>query len=251
MIGIVKTTKVKPYGKHTGKDIKDLAKYNQLKYTYCPFAIKQIHKEPNDEDSLLEFDDNILELYHILKNNFDKVVFVISEALGIRCSAKFWKNALEIFVINHFYCYPWLTEANLPYIFAYFGLQHTNLLGQSFLIDSPLYKVLNRRADIKFISDNVSSYDKYKRLSNNNKFLNLKFRFYNHKQYAVTGELLTESITLCVDDMTINLPSGKVIYEEIIKFDERFFINVLNKSTTQRQQWLLDIANEVMPELTK
>ena len=40
------------------------------------------------------------------------------------------------------YFYPWLTESNLPYIFALKGMQHQNILGQKFLIGTQLYNCL-------------------------------------------------------------------------------------------------------------
>ena len=50
----------------------------------------------------------------------------------------------------------------------------------------------------------------------------------------------------CVDDIKTNT----TIYEKTISFDETYFINIIaNGKEDKRQKWLLDIAEENMPEL--
>ena len=48
----------------------------------------------------------------------------------------------------------------------------------------------------------------------------------------------------CVDDFS----NGNTLFEKEITFDETYFMNLINKSDNddKRQQWLLDIANELM-----
>ena len=50
----------------------------------------------------------------------------------------------------------------------------------------------------------------------------------------------------CVDDMQTNT----AIYEKAISFDETYFMNIVaSGKEDKRQKWLLDIAEENMPEL--
>ncbi len=37
LIGLVREIKVSSYGKHTGKAIEGVARWNQIKYEYCPY----------------------------------------------------------------------------------------------------------------------------------------------------------------------------------------------------------------------
>lgn len=76
----------------------------------------------------------------------------------------------------------------------------------------------------------------------------MQFRFTNHKQRAVQGETLKESMLFRVDDMQ----TGETIFEKRLEFNENFFINMVNKKGNEdkRQQWLLNIADEFMSELT-
>lgn len=78
-------------------------------------------------------------------------------------------------------------------------------------------------------------------------FLNLFFRFINHSYKVSEGEILIESMLFCIDDRL----SGKTIFEKKIEFSETYFMNVVNKNkhNDKRQQWLLDISDELMKPL--
>lgn len=43
---------------------------SKIKYEYCLYAVKNDHKSPNNEERITEIDDNIVELYNLLKNQF-------------------------------------------------------------------------------------------------------------------------------------------------------------------------------------
>lgn len=247
LIGISHEIIPTPYGKHTGKSIPDLSPWNQIKYEYCPYASKNERREPDDEEQLPEIDESIIELYDLLRSQFDRVVYILGKELGIQCTSYFWRTALNQYLVNRAYCYPWLSEANLPYIFAYFGIRHQRLYKQRILVNSPLYEVLAAFPDADFIkSDNTSS--KYEQLINKDgQFLNLYFRFTDHKQNASNGQTLRESMLFFVDDRN----TGTTIYQQKIEFEESYFMNIIHKEENEnkRQQWLLGIAANIMQSL--
>lgn len=247
LIGILHEIIPTPYGKHTGKRIPDLAQWNQRKYEYCPYASKNERREPDDEERLPEIDESIIELYDLLRSQFDRVVYILGKELGIQCTSYFWRTALNQYLVNRAYCYPWLSEANLPYIFAYFGIRHQRLYKQKILVNSPLYEVLAAFPDADFIkNDNTSS--KYEQLINKDgQFLNLHFRFTDHKQSASNGQTLRESMLFFVDDRN----TDTTIYQQKIEFEESYFMNIINKTENEnkRQQWLLDISADIMQPL--
>lgn len=246
LIGIAKQIKVSPYGKHTGKNIAGFPQWNYIKYEYCPYASKNDHRNINDDELLPEITEDIIELYELLKNQFDRVVYVISQKLDVRCYSSFWEKAIKQYLVNMFYCYPWLTEANLPYIFAYKSMQHQSIYGQQFVVDSDLFNALKKHKYVDFIplKDDNSN---YMRLVSNGGFLNLHFRFTEHTQKAINGEELKESMIFCIDDLI----SEQTIFQKNINFSENYFMNIVNKSGNEdkRQQYLLDIAIENMPPL--
>lgn len=250
LIGIDRKIACSPYGRHTGKDIVGLPKWNYYKYQYCPFSRKKDRREPTPDDRL-EITEDVIELYDFLKSQFDRVVYVIKKELMIDCSISFWKKALQQFINSEGYCYPWLTEANLPYIFAYIGMQHSLLLGQKFIVGTDLYDALKKQNNTQFVflkskDGRILEHSKYKRLSHNG-YLNYHFRFTSHSQNAVEGNTLKETMEFCVDDMRTNTE----IYKRCIYFDENYFMNIVNKkdNDNNRDQHLLDIANELMNDL--
>lgn len=250
LIGINKKISYAPYGRHTGKTIPGLPTWNYYTYKFCPFSKNGDRHEPNNEETL-EISEYVIELYDILKNQFDRVVYVIRKELNIDCSVNFWTKALKQYVSSKAYCYPWLTEVNLPYIFAYMGMHQLPLMGQKFMVDTDLYNALCSHSNVKFeyLTDkngNELKESKYRRLSKCCDYLDLCFRFTDHKQLATDGKELRETMLFCVDDMKTNT----TIYEKAISFDETYFINIIaNGKEDKRQKSLLDIAEENMPEL--
>lgn len=242
LIGLYSTTATSQYGRHTGKDIDGLPEWSFAKYKYCPYAKNK--PSPNDNERI-EIDDAVIELYDLLKSQFDRVVYVISDELKIRCSGHFWEKALQQFLANKTYCYPWLTEANLPYLFAYRGLHHQDIWGQKFLENSELYNALKKHPNVKF----EKATGGYMFLKQKRTFLKLQFRLTGHKQIAQSGESLRESMMLYVDDMV----SDRTIFAKRIEFSETHFIRLIEKKGNEdkRQQWLLDISNRLMKPLNK
>ena len=247
LIGLSHEIRVSPHGKHTGKDINGLPEWKQRKYEYCPFARHNEYIPPNDDDLLEEIDQSVIDLYDILKEQFDKVVYVVQKELHIRCSERFWTDALQAYLVNRVYLYPWLSEANLPYIFAYRGMQHMRCFGQQFEEGSEIYNALSNLQSVRLERLNENS--GYFVLRNENgHFINLIFRFTNHCQNAVEGESLNESMMFYID----NADTGQVVYEQRISFSETFFTNIINSenATRYRNMNLLGIAEELMQPLS-
>lgn len=249
LIGMYKKSDYVPYGRHTGKNIDGLPEWNQSKYIFCPYAS---HKRalPND-DERIKIDDSVIELYDLLKKQFDRVVYVISSELQMYGFKSFWTRALQQFLKNKTYCYPWLTEANLPYIFAYRGLHQQDIWGQKFLVNSELYNALKTHPNVRFIESKERTENNYSKkymvLDKRKGFLNLQFRFTKHTQIADQGKMLREAMILYVDDVA----TGEVIYKKKIEFSELYFTNLIRKqgNESKRQQWLLDISEELMKPL--
>lgn len=243
LIGLYSESERRPYGRHTGKNIDGLPEWNYEKYKYCPFATNK-PGEPNDDD-LIKIDNNVVELYDLLKTQFDRVAYIISDELKIHFTGYFWEKAMRQFLINKAYCYPWLTEVNLPYVFAYRGMHQQDIWGQKFLVNSELFNVLKHHPNVNFEKTGGD----YMFLNKKHEYLHLQLRFSKHKQIGKDGEDLRETMMLYVDDMV----SGGTIFEKKIEFDETHFIRMVEKKGNEdkRQQWLLDIAEKLMPPLAR
>lgn len=243
LIGVMNEIKTSPYGRHTGKDITGLPPWNYRKYVFCPFA-KNGRISPKDDERLQEDDADVIELYNLMKQQFDRIVYIVENKLGIRCSTNFWRAALNQYIKSRAFRYPWLTEANLPYIFAYFGVHKQNLLGQRFLVGTKLYNTLEKFHGVKFMESDTP-YQQLTKYGNIN--LQLYFRFTDHKHIVSDGQTLNEVMKFCVDDRK----TGKTIYTEQVKFDETYFMNLVNKKSNSDKRNLkhLEIAEDCMPPL--
>lgn len=152
LIGILHQIKTAPYGKHTGKNISGFPVWKQEKYEYCPFSAKNDRRISDDDARLEQPDASSIELYNLIKLQFDSIVYVIENALCIRCSKYFWEKVLQQFLINRGCQYPWLTEANLPYIFAYIGMRQQRLYMQKIRVNSDLYHALKKTSQCRLCS---------------------------------------------------------------------------------------------------
>lgn len=243
LIGLSHAVKVSPYGKHTGKTIAGLPDWKQQKYKYCPYARHSDYQAPDDQTLLPDIDQDIIALYDLLRNQFDRAVYIIQKVFHIRGTAAFWRKALRTYVINWVYCYPWLTESNLPYVFAMRGMQQEKCWGQLFEIHSEIYDAISTHPYAAWVDSGIKGYHLLRNKQGG--FLKLVFRFYNHRQKAVNGEKLKESFIFCIDDNN----TGNTIFQKKIEFDETYFINLIRADRSYRNQMLLQIANEEMPPL--
>lgn len=243
LIGISHKTKVTPHGKHTGKRVEGLADWNQPKYAYCPFASHSSYVTPNEEDLLPDIDQGTIELYDLLREQFDRAVYVIQKAFHIQCSPNFWKKTLRTFTANRIYCYPWLTESNLPYILALRGIHLNRCVGQCFEIDSDIHHALSNYSGVVWQKCNYKNYERL--WHQENVFLNLIFRLTNHKQKAMEGKVLKETLDFCIDDKR----TRQTVFQDTIEFDETYFMNLVRANRGFRNQTLLQIATDEMPPL--
>ena len=110
-----------------------------------------------------------------------------------------------------------------------------------------MYNALKSHDNVNFAKLTLHQNSDYVILTKKNKFIKLQLRFSHHTQKAIKGESLKETMKIYIDDMV----SGDVLYQSKIKFSETYFINMINKkeNADKRKQRILDIANELMPDL--
>lgn len=106
IIGLYKKIKNtnKPYGKHYPKSIDGIAVYNKQAYEFCPYSSQknQITKEHRKE-LLTDFEKNI---YNLMKENFDIVVYVLSKAIDIKITRALAEEMLKTYIASKSWQYP-------------------------------------------------------------------------------------------------------------------------------------------------
>lgn len=248
----------RPYGKHHMRDVEDLAAYNQQAYTYCPYASHRLHVTPEDRKvSVTGFEKAI---YELMRNQFDRVVYIWSKQIDIKITSGIAEKRLTEYVASEGWLYPWATLNNLPWMYGYLTGVARSLYNQLIRKDSPLYEAILRSCpEAEFIPSEY--FDDYERLRNKPGFyLDVKYCILNHKRQIV-DDVNVETVEMIVwrkktgADFIKSTQEGvdtdDVFYRKKLEIDEKYFLNLVNmpQEKAQRNTYLLEAAQRIMPPL--
>lgn len=226
-----KANSPQPYGKHVPRSIRGLAEYNHEAYLTCPYANPSILKKENlrSEDNCLS-----LDILSFIRQQFDRVIYIIQEETGIIFSDKLSTDMLKSFLRMHGHRYVGINMCNLPWIFAYMTTAQS-LFGRIVKKDCPLMQSLKKRKEIVFSEKNQLK-------SATNMFLEINFAFICH-EIANSGTKQQETITFVVS------LQGKDIYKAKLVIDPMRFHALVNlpPERARRNSKLLHIAEELIP----
>ena len=212
-----------------------LAIYDEDKYLACPFhderktdGLKK--RKPNN--------DAALALYELMKNQFDRIVYIWNKTTGIKISYGFAEKILRSWALNESWRNYKSTSQNLPYMLFY-AQPAENLIGKSIDKSSSLYETLSRKKKFDFIDIENSDYVKV--MPSSKDHLDVTFLLTRHK-YTVVDEQLVETYTLQVRD------KNRVIHSEKIKVDQKYLSNLMKlpPERAKRNETLLRIAENVL-----
>lgn len=228
----------KPYGRHTGKDITDFAPFDNQKYNFCPYASHA--RGYNNYDELIKdgIDNSTIEALEALRDNYDKVIYLLKKESGIRISNNLAKEMLISFLgngnENAGYLFYYFNKTNFPYVFANM-CRDFSLKGRYINTETPLYNILKER-NVKFSKDgqylvsfaeNPQSY---------------VFSFIHYKIETIEGDTY-ETVKFCIFDSHRN-----IIFEKRIIIDLAYINNLIKMENFKRNEELLDIAKELINE---
>lgn len=246
IIGLYKDLKStdKPYGKHFKGTINGLANYNQQAYDFCPYANKNQNVNRHSRKShLTDFEKSI---YYLMRDQFDRVIYVLSKQIDIKISNSLAKRMLITYVNGEGWLYPWSTLNNLPWVFGHLTWSKP-MYGQPILKDSPLYlAILDNCSAANFVPCNKYG-GKYEiLLSKEEMYLNLNYCIIIHNR-SVENKELTETMELVVSEGNIK----NKIFVKTLTIDQSYFLNLVNLSEEKsyRNEKLLEIAKEIMPDI--
>lgn len=238
----------RPFGKHYCGSIYGLAEYNEQAYDNCPYSNKNRHT-PTATDKKTKLTDFEKNIYNIMKEQFDRVIYILSNCLEIKISNASAKSMLKTYIDGEGWMYPWSTLYNIPWVFGHLTWSK-NLYGQAILYGSDLHSALQTKCnDVKFehcIFD--KKYDKL--LSTPNSYLDISYCLINHQRKIIDDDL-KETMEFVVTQNT-NKSDEKIVFIKTIPIDEMYFLNLINLSPqkSKRNQKLFDIAVELMPPLS-
>ncbi len=235
----------KPYGKHLKRSINGLADYNQQAYDFCPYANKNKNVNRYSRKShLTDFERNI---YNLLRDHFDRVIYVLAKQIDIKISNHLAKQMLITYVKGKGWLYPWSTLNNLPWVFGHLTWSKP-LFGQPILKDSPIYlTILNKCPAAKFVPYQYNGkYDVL--LSKEGMHLDLNYCIIVHNRSVENKELI-ETLKFVVSEGSIE--NKKEIFVKTLTVDQTYFLNLVNlsKEKSYRNNKLIEIAKEIMPDI--
>lgn len=237
VIGLYKHIKVSPYGKHYGNDI-SIARYNDQAYQYCPYRQKKISLNRDlKKRRLTDFEKNI---YNTVRENYDTAIYILSKVINIRITSKLAERMLTSYVKHEAWLYPWSTLNNVPWIIGYF-FPAESLYKKLIKTDSPLYNaILERCPAIYFEPSYMEGYS----VLLTKEWTELYFSLYGHKRETV-GDSCKETFEFRVTRKKND--QYRLIYSEVLAVDETYYMNLLHKKTTYRNEVLMEMAMKKMP----
>ena len=230
----------RPYGRHYNRDTK-IAKHNEQAYRFCPYASHSYGvTKKSIKDEMTEYEENI---YNGVRENFDLAVYIMKQDAGILFSKRVLGEILRGYLSAEAYMYYWATPYNIPWMLLYF-MGEIPCYGLRVKKECELWDYLSSRTDVKFIQSGVDGYDQ---VINNGKFLNLYLTFLFHKRQVIDDEV-KETLSLVLTSRKKNGDSQRV-HEIILDINEYRFPNLVC-SAKYKDQTLLDLAKEVLPDLS-
>ncbi|MBA0211920.1 hypothetical protein [Pectobacterium brasiliense] len=225
-----------PYGKHCGSPVYGVGIYDKEAYLWCPYS----NNKRDDGDGRPRRAPGILtqQILSILINHFDKIVWLLSRATGIKIDEGLAKSMLQQYRREEGWLYARTTLMNIPWVFLYM---------------TDFQAILYKKVDAELANELVS------RTSGR--------LCYSDKGYVIKDTTCRDYIELGIYqtlhrsrveedelaemmDMVFTLKMGKdaptEIYRQTIGFDFNYFNNLVNFSN-----WKASVFNDVLLALAK
>ncbi|GHV48400.1 hypothetical protein FACS189499_07750 [Clostridia bacterium] len=232
-----------PFGKHHLKNVSGFAPPDFEAYKNCIYA--DVIRQFRIDDRKAVLDEYSREIYYTLREQFDRVVYVLRKVCSIYTSDDFAKTLLEDFISTRGWLYPGITISNLPYVFRYLAFSKP-INGRFIKKNSEIYSALSGLSEVIFMPS--ETHNGYERLTiRKGLYLNLQFWFFNHER-KLKDDRAYETFVLEVNK--VNDGKKTQVYKEILPIDETYLTNIILKNNTaRRNQKLLNISKELMPDI--
>ena len=225
---------VKPYGRHHKGYVKRLARYDQTSYENCPYSNPNYR---NGNARRTPADPTGQALYRIMRDEFDKIIYILGNTIGIHISIGFAEKLLQSWKVNEGWRYYESTYANLPYMLLYAEPAYS-MFGRILPRKGNIYPKLIQCGRNFAFEDHGESYVKI--AQKHGKYLDATFYLGNHR-YTQDGEHLTETYNLVI------VEGKEAIYEKEIEVEEEYLDKLkFSWKDSERNKKLRDLAQTVL-----
>lgn len=230
----------KPYVKHYRRTIPDLAEYDEDAYLDCPYSSPgwtppAVRRKPESRMTR--------QILHLLHDQFDRVIHILSRDTGICFSAAMAKKLLQGYILREGWSFRNAASYNLPWTFVE-GQVALPLFGQRIRTGCALYDAITASCPaVRF--EEAPDHRAARVAQNSEQYVDLSFTFVSHK-CAVENDHLFESIDFWVYRGTA--PHMETVYRKALDVQTDYFLNLINlpDARSHRNRKLLDIADELL-----
>ncbi len=242
-------------GAHQKNNIKGIADYEETRYLRCPLRSKNagsLRKEFHREPTVLD-----LNIYNMVKEYYDKIIFMVEDILGLKVSRTLAKSFLEFYRDSDGYLYNYATMYNIPWVIPYMHPAF-NLYKRQIIPDGPLYNILKNiegvtLKEVKGKENNITGYivepDKktYIQLA----VMLHKTRFENDISYeSMTARVIKEKVKRKSEEYYERTGEWEKIGEYQLDINLKRFPTLIEKHG--QEIWnkdLIELAHGLLPEI--
>ena len=98
VIGLYKKLRntARPYGKHVGRPVKGFSRYDAKAYESCPYVRK--NQDLGKQSRKRKVEGLPLEILSLVEEQFDRIVQIIEESIGVRLSVNLARQILSAYL---------------------------------------------------------------------------------------------------------------------------------------------------------
>ncbi|EPC00570.1 hypothetical protein L861_06430 [Litchfieldella anticariensis FP35 = DSM 16096] len=230
----------KPYAKHYAKSVPALATYRQEAYEYCPYANPRQHdraarKSPHDP-----LGEKILAL---LVQEFDRVIYLLEKAIGLRISNKLAEQMLVDYKAMEGHLYTGATLSNIPWVFAYMT-NSKSIVGRN-ILDTDMVEAIIEKVDGASVDEESGFLWQSPEAKASKQFLDINYCFIHHRSRR-EDHSVKESMVMEVTQGS----RAEQVYRKAIEFDREAFQRLIHASGERvkrpRKDVLVGMAKRIL-----
>lgn len=233
LIGLY-TGGVTPHGRHVGHPKDGFPYFDRVSNDFCAYdRPRNINK--GDRREISDFGRKIVR---IAIEEFDRVIYVLSQTLGFHVSTALAEDMLRDWIAAEGYLYTGAHLRNIPWMLAYFS-RRQSLFGRRIHNNEELVAAIdNHEPNANFENQT---------LAKGRHFYSVTFEFIGHRIRPLPEARIEESLTMRVFGTAPWGGEPPLILEQQVVFDDSRFAALMNTSPerAQRNDRLLTIARTV------